>query len=96
MTLGWDQECQAISMKWGTKGFEEEEKDRPQFMGWERDPLKRSFVTNRRETYFPEDIRWWYVFGNLCLVFLVIILDLALFAAIFTAETMVYTQYAGE
>ena len=90
---GWDQECQAISLKWGTKGFEDEEKDRPQFLGWVRDPLKRSFVTNRRETYYPEDLRRWYVIGNLTIVFFAVLLDLAVFSLIYSAAVYLNTAY---
>lgn len=28
----WDVECKAVALKWGTKGYEEHESDRPQFL----------------------------------------------------------------
>jgi hypothetical protein len=90
---GWTQECAAVGLRWGTRGFEEEEKNRPQFFGDEEGPLRRSEVTGDRELYYPDDKRWWIVSGNLVLVVLVVLLNMGLFAAIFYAEVLVYTQY---
>ena len=87
---GWEQETRCIALKWGTRGFEDIEKNRPQFFG---DSLERSSITGDRELYYPEEKRWWIVSRNLVYVFIVIILDLALFGAIFFAENLVYTQY---
>jgi hypothetical protein len=53
----WDRELRAVSLKWGMDGTEEAEKNRPQFVGDSDDAnqgRRRSPVTNRLETYYPE------------------------------------------
>ena len=90
---GWEQETRCIALKWGTRGFEDIEKNRPQFFGDPENPLERSSVTGNRELHYPDEKRWWIVSGNLVFVFVVIIFDLAIFGAIFYAENLVYTQY---
>ena len=77
----------------GTKGFESLEKDRPQFQGFGLEPLKRAFVNNRRETWYPESRRNLIVAGNFIIVLFAVLLDCSLFGAIFYAEMVVYTQY---
>eukprot|EP01042_Synura_sphagnicola_P022172 gene22172-28237_t len=49
----WRRECSTIAVKWGTRGFENEEKPRPQFDGI----IKRSEVTSELEVFFPEEVR---------------------------------------
>ena len=46
---GWRDQSQAISLKWGTHGFESVQKDRPQFKGEEKPDgtLHRSYVDNK-------------------------------------------------
>eukprot|EP00607_Mallomonas_marina_P007921 CAMPEP_0182424902 /NCGR_PEP_ID=MMETSP1167-20130531/11176_1 /TAXON_ID=2988 /ORGANISM="Mallomonas Sp, Strain CCMP3275" /LENGTH=1098 /DNA_ID=CAMNT_0024605071 /DNA_START=247 /DNA_END=3543 /DNA_ORIENTATION=+ len=56
--VNWNKQETAISLKWGTHGFEAEEKDRPQFKPYDsKKPFKRSVINNRKETYFPDEKR---------------------------------------
>lgn len=58
----WDRELRYIDLKWGLEGLEEAERDRPQFYGDINSGdqgRKRSAVTNRMETYYPEEKRGW-------------------------------------
>ncbi len=68
----WDREEKVIAVKWGTRGFVDTEKDRPQFKG---DPKsrgggrRRDPVTNTYQTYFPDSKRHWIQgFGILVVV----------------------------
>ncbi len=74
----WDREEKAIAMKWGTRGFVDTEKDRPQFKG---DPKsqgggrRRDPVTNTYQTYYPDSKRRWAQgFGILVIVFFIFLL----------------------
>lgn len=49
----WDVESQYCALKWGTVNFEEEEVDRPQFLGDKENPRRISPVTNQMVTYYP-------------------------------------------
>lgn len=49
----WDIESQYCAVKWGTRNFEEDEVDRPQFVGDEAQPRRISPITNQNETYYP-------------------------------------------
>lgn len=49
----WKRECYAIALKWGTRGFESEEKDRPEFYG----EVQRSPITNDEELSYPDSLR---------------------------------------
>ncbi|KAJ8607930.1 hypothetical protein CTAYLR_009104 [Chrysophaeum taylorii] len=51
----WDIESQYCALKWGTVNFEEEEVDRPKFVGDADVPGGRriSPITNQMETYYP-------------------------------------------
>ena len=82
--LYWTREQSAIAVKWGTRGFEEEEVDRPQFRGDPSQPLARSFVNNRLETNYPDSLRYPVVIWSYTLVFLLIILDLGVYAGTIT------------
>ncbi|CAM9287375.1 unnamed protein product [Ectocarpus sp. 12 AP-2014] len=56
----WDREEKVIAVKWGTFGFEEIEKDRPNFEGDKDSPgggRRRSPVTTTFQTYYPEHKR---------------------------------------
>jgi hypothetical protein len=77
----------------GTRGYEAEEKDRPQFRGDSRQPLKRSFITNRKETFFPEGKRYWLSFYSMVAVSVVIILSLGFLGTAFYAQFIVYKKY---
>ncbi|CAM9186818.1 unnamed protein product [Hapterophycus canaliculatus] len=81
----WGREEKIVAVKWGTSGFEEIEKDRPNFEGDKDSPgggRRRSPVTNTFQTYYPEHKRkvrqalglvvvLLFVAGLLCLVGLV-------------------------
>ena len=90
---GWDVEQKVCALKWGTRGFEEEEKDRPQFYGDPDDPLRRSEITGERELYYPDEKRWWLLALNAVFVFLFVALTAGIYGAIFYAENLVYTTY---
>eukprot|EP00903_Cladosiphon_okamuranus_P010788 g10194.t1 len=56
----WAREEKVIAVKWGTSGFEEVEKDRPNFEGDKDSPgggRRRSPVTNTFQTYYPDHKR---------------------------------------
>ena len=58
-TTGWSNENKSIALKWGTCGFENIQKDRPQFKA-ERKPDGtncRSIVDNKKIQYYPESKR---------------------------------------
>lgn len=82
----WKRECKAVALKWGTRGFETEEKDRPQFIGDSAQPFKRSPITNQRETYFPESKRAARTFFSYIVIIMLIALDLIVFLCIFFAQ----------
>ena len=83
----------SISFLAGTRGFESEEKERPQFEGDKAEPQRRSFVTNRRVTYFPETMRRVLrVVSTVAIVF-TIALVLAFFGAVFYAEYIVTYKF---
>lgn len=83
---GWDREEKAISCKWGTQGFEEEEEDRPQFEGDAEEPRQRSRVTNRMETFYPEWKRSVKQAISLAIVLLTVVAQLVLVDAVFDLE----------
>lgn len=84
----WRRECKAIAIKWGTKGFEEEERARPEFEG-DPDPTKaeiRSTINNMKETYYPEYKRNLKIFGFGFLIFLYLLGDLFVQALLFIIQ----------
>jgi hypothetical protein len=85
----WERECSAIALKWGTRGFESAEKDRPQFTG----ELQRSAIDNRMEQYYPESWRMFWSTLNMFIVGLLVILNSGLVAAVFYADYLVTTKY---
>jgi len=84
----WDRECRAMAVQWGTYGFIEEEKDRPQFRGWGKEPRRRSPVTSRMETYYPSSIRSRQQFVSLLVIWLMILLMCSFILLIFWCEWM--------
>lgn len=86
----WNRECAMIAVKWGTTGVESEEQDRPEFVGDAVQPLKRSRVTNRRETYFPSSKRTLIQLGSNGTILLWIMLDLAVLGAVFYGQSYLY------
>ena len=84
----WRRECKAIAIKWGTKGFESEERARPEFEG-DSDPTKaeiRSTINNMKETYYPEYKRNLKIFGFGLLIFLYLVGDLFVQAILFIIQ----------
>ena len=80
----------------GTRGYESQEKDRPQFRGDVAQPLKRSFVTNRKETFYPSRKRFWIKSYSMLIVFIFVIFTEAIFGFFFYVEYLVekvYTDY---
>lgn len=77
----------------GTRGYESQEKDRPQFRGDPSNPLKRSFITNRKETYYPQQKRIWFQVYSMLVVFISVILCISFFGACFYAEYLFMTKY---
>ena len=49
----WEEQSLAISHKWGTRGFEDVQKDRPNFVGVDGDKKYRTFVDNKDSLFFP-------------------------------------------
>ena len=70
-----------------------EEKERPQFEGDKAEPQRRSFVTNRRVTYFPETLRTLLFVGSTIAIVFTIFLVLAFFGAVFYAEYIVTYKF---
>ena len=77
----------------GTRGFESEEKDRPQFQGDKDEPVRRSFVNNRKETYFPDSKRTCLSVYSFVSIFFAIAFVGAFFGATFYAEYLVTYKY---
>lgn len=84
----WRQECRAIAVKWGTRGFENEEKPRPQFDGI----TKRSEVTNELEVYFPEEARYAKSTVSWALIILVTVLSMMMILAVYFFEFLASVQ----
>jgi hypothetical protein len=82
----WKRECFTIALKWGTRGFENEEKPRPQFVG---EP-KRSFVTNEPELVYPRSRRRITVFGSWAIISA---LAFASFAVVFGVYFLEHISY---
>jgi len=83
----WMRECKVVALKWGTHGFESEEKDRPQFQGDPQRPVARSTITNRTETYFPARKRTLLTVSSYISIVLLIIAVLAV------QGSVIYLQY---
>lgn len=82
----WKRECYTIALKWGTRGFESEEKPRPQFIG---EP-KRSVITNEPELVYPESRRKLTASGSWALI---LFLSLASFAVVFGIFYLEHISY---
>ena len=77
----------------GTRGYESEEKDRPQFIGEKSEPLRRSFVTNKKETYFPNSSRLYLRIFSFLSVFVITVLSSAVVGLVFFLEYLVFYDY---
>lgn len=82
----WKRECYAIALKWGTRGFESEEKPRPQFVG---EP-QRSFITNEPELVYPESRRMVVALGSWGIIALLTAASFLLVFGIFYLEHISY------
>jgi hypothetical protein len=78
----WKRECYAVAIKWGTRGFEAEEKSRPQFQGTE----VRSPINNDKEMDFPEETRSWRQFGSWIVIVIVTLSSLSVLLAVYYLE----------
>ena len=92
---GWDVEQQWCATKWGMLDFEEEEQDRPQFVGDADEPRRLSPITNQNETYYPAEKRARTQFFNSIIVALLALLILVIFALIFELSTSAVGRAAG-
>jgi hypothetical protein len=71
----WDREEKVVAVKWGTRGYVDHEKDRPNFKGDASAPhggRRRDPITNTYQTYFPSSKRRWRQAMGLVVVFLFI------------------------
>jgi hypothetical protein len=86
----WKVEEKAVALKWGTNEFEEEEKDRPQFIGSQK---RRSSIDNEVELYFPEEQRQFRISLSIVAVVIVVLANVAIIGSVFTAEAIVIHDY---
>lgn len=89
----WDIESQYCAVRWGTLRFEEEEQDRPQFVGDATEPRRVSPITNQSETYYPESKRSRtrlvsFAFVLLAIATLVVLITLIFWAQYFFTYTL--------
>lgn len=80
----WNKETEFTGVKWGTKGFEEEEKARPSFYGIPT----RSFVDNQVVAYYPKSKRSLLMASSFLTLAFVILLFLCLVGGIFYLESL--------
>lgn len=88
----WDVESQFCAVKWGTVNFEEEEVDRPQFVGDPDQPRRLSPVTNQMETYYPPIKRTRTQRKNWVTIFFFIVVLNTIIVVIFELEYLVTIQ----
>ena len=91
----WLVEQQSIALKWGTYGFVEEEKDRPQFKGDALTPFKRCLVTNRTIVYFPEAVRSWRRVWSFLIIICFIIVTVGVYAGVMLVEYTMHEDLSG-
>ncbi|KAJ1454853.1 calcium-activated chloride channel-domain-containing protein [Pelagophyceae sp. CCMP2097] len=85
----WDVESQYCAVKWGTADFEEEEVDRPQFVGDADCPRRQSPITNQKETFYPEEKRARTQCASFVVVLIWVAVCLALNLATFQLQYMI-------
>lgn len=86
----WEVECKYAAAKWGTTDFEEEEQDRPQFVGDDEQPRRLSPITNQNETYYPPEKRYTTQFCSTLCVFMSSLLLVLVVLLVFLAQYVVY------
>ena len=82
----WDIECQYCAVKWGTLNFEEEEADRPQFVGDEDQPRRISPITNQNETFYPPERRLRTQLFSVLLISIFVVALVSLVVLIFAIQ----------
>ncbi len=75
----WGHRQAVISVLWGTRGFEEREKARPQHRGY----LARSPVDGRDEIWYPPRERRYKVWASTAIVFLMVVANLLFLYLVF-------------
>lgn len=86
----WDVESKYCAAKWGTTNFEEEEQDRPQFVGDPDQPRRLSPITDQNETYYPEEKRQTTQIFSTLVVFVFAAILILFVLLIFFAQNEVY------
>lgn len=69
-----------------------DEKDRPQFQGDPHNPVARSIINNRNETYYPNNKRQLLKFSSFLSIFLLIVLDLSIQGCIFYIQSFLINK----
>ncbi|KAH8060229.1 intracellular chloride channel [Aureococcus anophagefferens] len=75
----WKTRQCALSVTWGTRGFEENEKPRPQYTGY----MVASPITGKPEVFFPPHERKPSIVANVFVVLFMILLNLAFLGVVF-------------
>ena len=75
----WKTRQCALSVTWGTRGFEENEKPRPQYTGY----MVASPITGKPEVFFPPRERQPSMLANVAVVLFMILLNLAFLGVVF-------------
>ena len=92
--VSWDREVECIQIKWGLKGYEEEEKDRPQFKG-DENTNHRSLVNNQLEATFPPETRRLYIATSWAILSIIIAILLSLIGSLFYLEYLVDYEWTS-
>ena len=91
----WDIESQYCAVKWGTLNFEEEEADRPQFVGDEDQPRRISPITNQNETYYPPERRFKTQTFSVFLILIFIVALVTIVLVIFKVQYVMLYELGG-
>eukprot|EP01035_Chromulina_nebulosa_P020166 gene20166-26180_t len=86
--IHWEIESKVIALKWGTRGFESAESDRPQFKPLPSQPTIRSTINNRTIANFPDSARTGFIILSYLVLFLCILLDMAMNGGLFALEIL--------
>jgi len=86
--IHWEIESKVIALKWGTRGFESAENDRPQFKPLPSQPTIRSTINNRTIANFPDSARTGFIILSYLVLFLCILLDMAMNGGLFALEIL--------
>ncbi len=88
----WKRQEGIKRLEWGMIGFEQEELDRPEFVG--DDQL--SLIDGSKEVFFSPDARFKRVAASLSVVCVMILLVIAAVAAVFAFRYLAENEYLGE